>query len=257
MKIGFYDSGAGGLTVLKEALKRIPDNHFIYYGDTKNVPYGKKSAHEVIGYAKEAAKYLLSKNVDCIVIACNTASSAAGETIRKEVNIPVICMEPAINLAMKNNTENKRILVMATNLTLKLEKYKQLKNKLNEELIDEIAAPKLVEFAEKFNINNEEIKEYLKQLLSPYDLSKYSFIVLGCTHFIYFKDIIETLIDNKVQIIDGNIGTINHLTNVLNLNNKGLKGTQIDIHLTGGASIDYINNISDYLEKNKNDIYFS
>ena len=239
MKIGFYDSGLGGLTVLKEAVGRIPNRHFVYYGDTKNVPYGEKSDDKVIGFAKQAARYLVDEGAECIVVACNAASSAAGQALRDSMDVPIICMEPAINLAAKNNQEHKRILVFSTNLTLSLEKYKNLKSQLRYENIDELATPKLVEFAESVK-DNGEVEGYLQNCLTQYNLEEYSFVVLGCTHFTFFQDIIQDMLPEGVKVIDGNTGTVNRLLTVAG---EGKTATRIDVHLTGGAAKqDFIKN---------------
>jgi glutamate racemase len=208
MKIGFFDSGVGGLTVLKEALSQLPNELYIYYGDTKNSPYGEKSAEEIIECSKKAVSFLCEQGAEIIVVACNTASSAAGQILRESFRIPIICMEPAIKLAFKE--EHKKILVLATNLTLHLDKYLVLKEKLNIG-IDEIAAPKLVEFAERFEFETGEVARYLEEILSGYDLNNYSHIVLGCTHFSFFKKALQALLPSFIKVIDGNRGTINQL----------------------------------------------
>ena len=231
MKIGFYDSGLGGLTVLKEALSKIPNRHFVYYGDTKNVPYGEKSDDEVNAFAQQAAEYLVGKGAGCIVVACNAASSAAGQALRESMNVPIICMEPAINLAAKNNQERKRILVFSTNLTLKLEKYKNLKSQLQYQNIDELATPRLVEFAEQFRVDNE-VRNYLHDCLAQYNLNEYSFIVLGCTHFTFFQNMIQDMLPEGVRVIDGNAGTVNRLLTVAGEHSEP---SQVDIHLTGNC----------------------
>jgi len=245
MKIGFYDSGLGGLTVLKEAILKIPNAHFICYGDTKNVPYGEKTHEQVIEFARGAAEYLIEQGAEVIVVACNTASSAAGDVLRSEFAIPIICMEPAIHLAAINNKSNKRILVLATNLTLKLKKYKELKNSLQNQHIDELPMPKLVEFAEQFRTNDEEVKTYLRDNFSKFNMSDYSFVVLGCTHFTYFKDVIGSILPEGVKTIDGNEGTVNQLINTAKPDNDSL--LKIDLHLTGGNNEEIRKSIENYL----------
>ena len=166
--IGFFDSGIGGLTVLKRAIKTIPNRRYIYFGDTKNIPCGEKTVEEVVALSREGVDFLVSRGAEVVVIACNTASSAAGQILRDEFKVPIICMEPAINLAFKDNA--KKVLVLATNLTLHLEKYLALKGRLNID-IDEVAAPELVKFAEEF-------KSYLLFIYSSFCINKlYNFVV--------------------------------------------------------------------------------
>ena len=118
MKIGIFDSGIGGLTVLAEALKEIPKGEFIYFADTGNVPYGTKSKEEVKDLVLRAGEFLYSKKIDALVVACNTATSIGIEELRKKYNVPIIGMEPAVKLAL-NKEDNKKVLVMSTDLTLK------------------------------------------------------------------------------------------------------------------------------------------
>lgn len=226
MKIGFFDSGIGGLTVLKEALNVLPNQHFIYYGDTENIPYGEKSAEAIIEYSMNAARFLVDRGAEAIVVACNTASSAAGQTLRHNFDIPIICMEPAINLAFKENAS--KILVLATNLTLHLDKYLSLKERLNAP-IDEVAAPKLVELAEEFRFD--EVGDYLSKILAEYDLREYSHLVLGCTHFTFFRDALQSIMPPHIKIIDGNKGTIEQLIRQLPTANCQ-RSTEIEMHFT-------------------------
>ena len=127
MKIGFFDSGIGGITVLNEAIKQLPNEDYIYFADTDNTPYGVKPKDEVKKYILAAIDFIYAKGVDAIVIACNTATSIAIEDLREKYNIPILGMEPAVKPAIeKNHSTNKRVLVTATPLTLKEEKLKNL-----------------------------------------------------------------------------------------------------------------------------------
>lgn len=105
MKIGFFDSGIGGLSVLHEAYHMLPGVEFIFYADTDHVPYGKKTAEEILGYARESTSFLVKCGVDAIVIACNTAKSVAVETLRKEYSLPIVSMEPAVKPAVEKSKE--------------------------------------------------------------------------------------------------------------------------------------------------------
>jgi len=218
MKIGFFDSGIGGLTVLNEALKILPNENYIYYADSDNVPYGNKSKDEIKKYVFEAVDFLAKKDLKALVIACNTATSVAIEDLRKSFPFPIIGMEPAVKPAI-NLSNNKRILVFATELTLKETKFSKLINQIDKtQQINFIPLQELVIYAENFNFDKKIIHNYLKEKLLKINLEEYGTIVLGCTHFPYFKNDISELVPEGIQIIDGNKGTVNHLKNILGEN---------------------------------------
>jgi len=213
LNIGFFDSGIGGLTVLKKALEVLPDENYIYYADTDNVPYGTRKKEEVRKFVFDAVKFIISKGAEALVIACNTATSVAIEDLRKEYSIPIIGMEPAVKLAVeKNGNKNKRVLVVATALTLSENKYRDLVNRIDDEkIIDSVPLPGLVWFAEKMQFDEKTVMEYLRKELKDFDLGKYGTVVLGCTHFVYFKNAFRKLFPPAVDVIDGNTGTVNNL----------------------------------------------
>jgi glutamate racemase len=216
MKIGFFDSGIGGLSVLKEALTILPNENYIYFGDTDNAPYGTKSKDEVKKLTFRAVEFLVEQNIKALVIACNTATSAAVRSLREVYSFPVIGMEPAIKPAVeKNGNEGKRVLTLATPLTLKEEKFQSLVSKFDtEHIVDMLPAPKLVEFAERFIFEGPEVESYLNDIL-PRDIEQYGTVVLGCTHFPLFKQVLTKVLPESIDIIDGNRGTINHLHDIL------------------------------------------
>lgn len=226
MQIGFFDSGIGGITVLHDALKILPFEDYIYYADTLNVPYGPKPKEEVKKYILSAVEFIIKQRVKAIVVACNTATSIAIKDLRAKYNIPIIGMEPAVKPAFrKSKYSNMRILVTATALTLKEEKLHNLITELdNEHIVDLLAFPGLVQFSEKFEFSEQVVLPYLQERLLKYDLRQYETVVLGCTHFSYYKDMFKKLLPPYTDIIDGNIGTINNLKRILegmNLLNEG------------------------------------
>ncbi|MDP4092041.1 MAG: glutamate racemase [Bacillota bacterium] len=226
MKIGFFDSGIGGITVLYDTLKVLPDEDYIYYADTLNVPYGPKPKDEVKKYIFSAIDFIMEQGVKAIVIACNTATTVAIEELRTKYSIPIIGMEPAVKPAVEINRDiDKRVLVTATALTLKEEKLHNLIAKLDSEhVIDFLPLPGLVQFAEKLEFDEKIVLPYLKEQFFDYDLNNYGTVVLGCTHFSYFKDMFRKLFPSDVSIIDGNIGTAKNLKRILkemNLLNEG------------------------------------
>ncbi len=215
MQIGLFDSGVGGLTVLHDALKIIKNADFLYYADTQNVPYGTKTKAEVRGFVLDAADFLIRQGAGVLVVACNTATSVAIEDLRQKYDIPIIGMEPAVKPAVENH-KDKRILVTATELALKLDKLKKLITRLDcEDIVDLLPLPGLVRFAENMTFDDDAVYAYLKDELSRFDMKQYQTVVLGCTHFIYFKPVFEALLGPDIDIIDGNTGTVNKLVATL------------------------------------------
>ena len=217
MKIGFFDSGIGGLTVLSEALKRLPHHDYLYYADTLHAPYGPKPKEEVRGYIFEAIEFLVRKGADIIVIACNTATSIAVNDLREKYQIPIIGMEPAVKPAIEWVQESgKRVLVTATPLTLKEEKLHHLIERLDQSHVtDLLPLPDLVRFAESFDFSPETVVPYLKKQLVDYQISDYGAIVLGCTHFPLFASSFKEVFEPGIELIDGSVGTVTHLANII------------------------------------------
>ena len=211
MKIGILDSGIGGLTVLKECLKHIPNHEYLYYADSKNAPYGTKTQELVTALTTEAVEFLISKGAQIIVIACNTATSAAANMLRQTYDLPIIGMEPAIKPALALAGE-KRVLVTATELTLKANKLLNLARALGGDgIIDLCPLGGLVELAESGEFGEEKVLAYLKSELKDYDTTQYASVVLGCTHFPLYKEIIAKLFPETTVLVDGTTGTLNRI----------------------------------------------
>jgi glutamate racemase len=227
MQIGFFDSGIGGVSVLHKAIKMMPDEDYIYYADTMNVPYGPKPKDEVRKYVFDAAEFIMQHGVKALVIACNTATSVAVRDLRSKYSIPIIGMEPAVKPAVeKNRNKNKRILVTATALTLKEEKLKNLIARLNSsQNVDLLPLSELVLFAENLEFDEHAVIPYLEEQFSKYDLNDYDAIVLGCTHFLFYRDMIKKLFPPDVSIVDGNDGTVRNLKRTLEKSNALHEGS--------------------------------
>ncbi len=228
MRIGFFDSGVGGITVLHEALCQLPAENYIYYADTKNVPYGTKSKEEVREYILQAVDFMAGEGIKALVVACNTATSIAINELRRKYSFPILGMEPAVKPAVENNC-NRRVLVVATPLTLQEEKYKNLVTKLGHaHIIDGVALPELVGFAENYVFDEQIILAYLNEKLGCFNLKDYGTVVLGCTHFPFYKKVFQKLFPVDTDIVDGNKGTINYLKKILTDNklstDEGLGG---------------------------------
>ena len=215
MKIAFYDSGMGGLSVLNHAMRVLPNEEYLYFADTDNVPYGTKTKEEIISFADEAVSFMVERGVKANVIACNTATSVAIRYLREKYSVPILGMEPAVKPAILSGT-GKKVLVTATPLTVRGEKLKNLIEEIDgEAFCDLLPLPRLVNFAENMEFNSPKVKEYLQSELSGYNLSEYSHIVLGCTHFNYFKEAFRGVLPSGIEFIGGMRGTVSHLKNTL------------------------------------------
>ena len=206
--IGVFDSGIGGLTVVKRVSSTLPNENIIYFGDTARVPYGSKSNSTVIEYALQDAKFLINKNVKAIVVACNTVSSISLKELRNNFNVPIIGMiEPGAKYAVKE-TKNGRIGVIGTRATINNKAYSTEIKRIKPEIkVFEKACPLFVPLAEEGWVNHkatyEIAEEYLKELK---DLN-IDTLVLGCTHYPILADVIQEIIGENVKLIDSGIAS--------------------------------------------------
>lgn len=203
-----FDSGLGGLNVLKELIATMPRERYIYLGDSRNAPYGSKSTHEVASLTLSAIESQVSRGVKAIVVACNTATSAAIETLRKIYpNKVVIGIEPALKLAAERHS-GESIVVMATEVTLREAKFAALMERFSAtNPVLPLQCPRLVSFVESGELDSPALREYLKELLSPVLSKKPHAIVLGCTHFPFLRPVIQEIAGNGIEILDGSQGT--------------------------------------------------
>ncbi len=209
--IVFFDSGIGGLTVLYEAMNLMPNEDYIYFSDGNNIPYGTKSTEEIRLLVNKAISFLSELDPKVLVLACNTATSVVVNELRNKYHFPILGMEPAIKPAAKVS-DTKRILLTATLMTLKEEKLENLIIGLGVgNRVEKLSLQELVLFAEKKEFDSMQVADYLKVQLSNFEWEQFSSLVLGCTHFIFYKHIIRSLIPASVQILDGNSGTVRHL----------------------------------------------
>ena len=208
LPIAVIDSGVGGISVLRELIKMMPEERFLYFGDSKNAPYGTKSRAEVLEITRNNLTALQKRGIKALVVACNTATSAAVRILREEnPKLPIVGIEPAVKPASEL-CESPRVLVMATPLTLKEEKFKNLVDRFAHkgEFIP-LPCPGLADLIEKGDIEGEEIEAYLKNLFAPYFDQHIDGIVLGCTHYPHIREIIDRVWCGKVAILDGGEGT--------------------------------------------------
>jgi len=209
--IGVFDSGVGGISTLKTMMRMLPSERFIYYGDMKHAPYGTKTPEEVLFCARAVVAELTGQGVKALVIACNTATGAAAAALRAELEIPVIAMEPALKPAHELRREGK-ILVLATPLTLRQEKFERLMGLYGEGAV-KVPCPGLMELVEADDPDG--ARRYLEALFGRFDLREVDAVVLGCTHYVFLKEMIRRMLPEKIAITDGNEGTARQLRRVL------------------------------------------
>ncbi|NNE25239.1 MAG: glutamate racemase [Saprospiraceae bacterium] len=220
MKIAFFDSGVGGLTVLYDAMQKLPHEQYMYYADTVNVPYGTKSKKQIINYVDQAVAFIAEMEPKALVIACNTATSVVIKQLRADYDFPIIGMEPAIKPALQLHP-SKKVLMCATKRTIKEKKLQNLIDELDaHDRVEKQALQKLVKFAEAGDFDNSEIESYLTSKFNKINWNQFGSVVLGCTHFLYFKELIQRIIPDDIDIIDGNAGTVNRLIDLVETNEE-------------------------------------
>ena len=229
--IGIFDSGVGGMTVLKEIAHTLPQEDLIYLGDTKNFPYGNKSRETIINISRKCTKFLLKKNVKVVVIACGTATSQAVEELQKEFDIPIIgIIQPTVEAIYEEEKRKKeeKIGIMATKGTIRSNQWEyQLKQRMPFLEITNVACPLLAPMAEEGWTKNEIAKMTICEYLRPLQEKQVQKIILGCTHYPLFKNLIQQEVGNEVEVI--HIGE--KLANFLQkeLKRQGLENTKNQI----------------------------
>lgn len=214
--IAVIDSGVGGISVLKQLWKLMPNERYIYFGDSKNAPYGVRPTEEIKSLTFKSAERFISLGAKELVIACNTATSAAAAELRKKYpDLPIIGLEPALKPAALSGG-HPTVIVMATELTLREKKFASLveRFKENAEIIG-LPAPGIVELVESSRADSEEMDEYLRKLFSPFDKNKEYCIVLGCTHFPFAKKAIRRVMGDNVKLFDGAEGAARYAKKML------------------------------------------
>lgn len=220
LPIGIYDSGMGGLSVLRAAAERMPHEHFIYYGDDRNAPYGTKDEETIRELALACAEFLDKQGVKAMVVACNTATSVVVQTMRDLYNVPVVSMEPAVKPPADKYAEGT-IAVFATPATLRQQRYRDLVTRLGiDGRVRNVACGGLAGLIEKEDIGAGAIRRYIRERLGElHDEPDVCALVLGCTHYIFAADIFREeaagLVHGAAEIFDGVGGTVRRLEQVL------------------------------------------
>lgn len=216
--IGVFDSGLGGISVVREIRKEMPGERIVYFGDSANAPYGTKSPEEVRKLSFAIVERFIAMGVKAIVIACNTATSAAVNDLRATYDLPIISMEPALKVACdRGHGEPQRVIVAATPLTLREKKFTALMNRFSAtNTIYRQPCPDLVEIVEHDQLEDHDlVMRTLHRYFDSYDLESIDSVVLGCTHFVFYRDYFRELLPASTAIIDGNEGTARHLHDLL------------------------------------------
>ena len=206
--IAVFDSGVGGISVLRHLRRQLPGERFLYFGDSANAPYGSRSTEEVKQLTLAASRKLTTEyGVKALVLACNTATAAAVKEVREAYpNLIVIGIEPALKLAA-DHFPGGRVGVMATEVTLREEKFDSLLHRFDENCeVFKIPAPGLVQLVEAGKAETEETEDLLRTILSPY-AGKLDALVLGCTHYPFAAKAIRRILGEDVALLDGGDGT--------------------------------------------------
>lgn len=208
LPVGVFDSGVGGISVLREMVKLLPKEDFLFFGDSANAPYGTKTPEQVRKLTMRQVRKLREQGVKAVVIACNTATSAAIGTLREAfADMPVIGIEPALKPAVALG-KAPVVVVMATPATVNGDKFHHLTEQYQGEAsIYPVACPGLMEFVEQGIFEGPEVEDTLRRLLSPCLEKDPDALVLGCTHYPFLRRAIRKVAGDKPVILDGSIGT--------------------------------------------------
>ena len=209
--IAVFDSGVGGISVLRHLRRELPGERFYYFGDSANAPYGTRPTAEIRDLTLAAAEKLMGVGIKALVIACNTATGAAAAMLRQEKDYPVVAMEPALKPA-EENWKGGKILVMATPLTLRSEKFFFLMERFGAHAVP-LPCPGLMELVEQEDETG--ARRYLEDLFSGWRPESVDAVVLGCTHYVFLRPMIRQMLPEKILITDGNQGTARQLRRVL------------------------------------------
>lgn len=208
LPVAVFDSGVGGVSVLRELVRQMPQEKFLYFGDSANAPYGVRPTEEVRELACRAVEGLMDQGAKAVVVACNTATSAAIEDLRRaHPDTILVGIEPALKLAAERYPQGK-ILVMATDVTLREEKFQGLMARFSgSHPVEGVHCPGLVERIEKGELEGPEMEGFLRGLLEPHLSRDTVAVVLGCTHYPFAAPAIRRVLGGGIELIDGGEGT--------------------------------------------------
>ena len=225
LPIGVFDSGVGGISVLRELVRIMPGEDYFFFGDSANAPYGTKSAEQIKALTLRHAAYMYEKGIKALVVACNTATSAAIIPLREVyTTIPVIGIEPAIRPAVMVS-EHPRVLVLATPGTVRGEKFLHLVHGFEEQAdVTAVPCPGLMEFVERGELDGPRLHSFLLELLSEYMTEPVDAVVLGCTHYPLIRKVISREVGSAVTLVNPAYETAVSLKELLNSLNLAADG---------------------------------
>ena len=216
LPIGFIDSGFGGLTVLKQSLKQLPNESSIYLGDSFRAPYGVRSLDEVRRYIWQMTNFLREKGIKMLVIACNTGAAATLDELRQTLAIPVVGVIHAGSRAAIMETDNQRIGIIATPATIQSGTYQAIINQKDKDLsVYSQACPEFVNIVEEGRLDQPETQEVIRTYLQPLKDQGVDTLVLGCTHYPHLRPLIQDFMGPEVVLIDSGVETINEVSALL------------------------------------------
>ncbi|MDI6600201.1 MAG: glutamate racemase [Thermoanaerobacteraceae bacterium] len=243
--IGIYDSGVGGLTVLRECMRVLPDEDYIYFADTGRLPYGEKKREEIIGFSHDIVSFLKEKNVKAVVVACNTSASCINPM---DFDIPMV---DVLSMGVKNAvrvTRNRRIGVLATSLTVKNHTYRERIKAYDSSMeVYEVAAPEFVSLVESGMAKSSEAKAAVKRYISEFKDTGIDTLVLGCTHYPFLLEHIKEEAGEGVIIVDPAQGTAHGLKEVLNGLELLNENDDCDVTFYASGSTDNLTEMGRYL----------
>ncbi|MEG1559817.1 MAG: glutamate racemase [Clostridia bacterium] len=250
--VGIFDSGFGGVSVLREAVRLLNKENYIYFGDNANAPYGDKNEEEIASLALTCADFLMQRGIKAMLLACNTATGTAIRAIRERLSIPVVSIEPAIKPA--SEASDGTVLMLATRATTEMERYKKLKSRMrNPERIIDVPCHGLVERIESGVFGILEYDDILDKLIGRYKGRKIDGLVLGCTHYVFIKDAIKQYVDKsftgKRIFYDGNEATVKQLKRVLNANGLENDNGSANVTFFSSAEMNRVEPLFDMLLK--------
>jgi glutamate racemase len=198
-----FDSGIGGLTVVRAVKRQLPDYDILYFGDTARTPYGTKSPETVVQYAIEDAEFLLEKGAQMLVVACNTASSTATDTLKERFDVPILeVISPAVNMAVSDSGRT-RVGIIGTRATVNSRVYEDKIKAIRPEMkVYGQPCPLLVPLVEEGWLKKGETRKIVKKYLHPLKVKQIDVLILGCTHYPLLKDVIQAKIGKRVKVID-------------------------------------------------------
>ena len=217
--IGVFDSGIGGLTVVRALKHHLPDYDILYFGDTARTPYGTKSPETVIQYAIEDAEMLLQKGAQMLVVACNTASSVATVTLKERLDVPILeVISPAVKMAV-SDSKRTRVGIIGTRATVNSGVYEDKIKAVRPDMkVYGQPCPLLVPLVEEGWLEKGETRKIVKKYLHPLKLKQIDILILGCTHYPLLKKIIQAKIGKRVKVIDSSEALSDSVTDFLRRN---------------------------------------